>query len=291
MRVVTLAPRAAVAAAALLVGPALLAAQTPVEGGRSAARDGTVKITLPAGSLRVLGWERDSVHVSGTLGPGADRLAMEGEPPETRIRVVLPREPTRPVEGSSLVVRVPRGSQVAAHTESGSIEAEAVVGGLDLESVSGDIQVGGSGRSRFVYARSVAGDVTIDMPTKSVRASSADGRVSVRQARGYVDLSSVSGAVSAEGDEVWEGRITTVTGAIRFAGSFHPEGSFHLESHAGDIELRLPAGARLDLEITSFARRVRNDFAPGQLRFLSSPPGARVRVVSFKGEVRVRKGP
>ncbi|MFQ5889539.1 MAG: DUF4097 domain-containing protein [Gemmatimonadota bacterium] len=265
-------------------------AQAPIHDGRAAAPDGTVKITNAAGSVRVVGWSRDSVAVSGRLGAGAERLVFSVDRSETRIRVVLPHDPEGGLGGSDLVVKVPRGSQVAVRTESAGIESSDMAGGLDLETVSGDIRVRSQRAARFIYAQTVAGDVDVDAATKVIRAKSVDGSVTVRKAHGYVELSTVSGAVTLAGVRVWEGQMTTVTGDIRFAGDFDPGGAFYFESHAGDIELFLPPEMPIDLDITSFGERVTNELAPGETSFTTESPGARVRVKSFKGRVRIRKG-
>ncbi len=56
----------------LVVGSA--AAQQAVEERRPATGDGTVKITVAVGAVRVIGWERDTVAITGTLGAGSERL-------------------------------------------------------------------------------------------------------------------------------------------------------------------------------------------------------------------------
>src|SRR3989442_13260386 len=42
---------------------------------------GSVRIVNPAGRIRVLGWDADSVAVSGRLAPRAGRFSAAGDPP------------------------------------------------------------------------------------------------------------------------------------------------------------------------------------------------------------------
>jgi DUF4097 and DUF4098 domain-containing protein YvlB len=254
-----------------------------------AARDGTVKITNAEGTVRVTGWYRDSVAVTGTLGAGAERLEFSTDARETKIRVLLSRD-AETVEGSELEVRVPRFSYVAVRTSAAEIEVVDVGGGLDLESVSGGIRV--SGNPRMVYAESAGGDVHLEVATKIARAKTLNGDVTVLGARGFLEVSTVSGDAIVTGEELWEGSITSVSGNIRYEGDFQSEGSFSFESHSGIIELALPARTAADFRLTTFTGvKTENDFAPADARsFAIGGGGTLIQVRSFKGTVRILKG-
>lgn len=263
-------------------------AQRSVDQSRPAARDGTVKITNAVGFVVVTGWDGDTVRVTGRLGEVAERLEFTGGERETRIRVVLPPD-AHVLEGSRLEVRVPRGSHVAVRTSAADVEVRDVEGGLDLESVSGSITV--VGRPRMVYAESAGGDLLIDAISKVIRARSVDGRVEVRRARGYLEVSTVSGAAEVTGQNVWEGEVTSVTGDITYAGDFDPSGSFYFESHSGAIELRLPGDISADFDVISLkGGAIENHFAsPRQRSFSAGGGGTQIRIKSFKGKVRILK--
>jgi hypothetical protein len=228
------------------------------------------------------------VWVTGQLASGADRLEFSTNERETRIRVVIPAD-SHVLEGSRLEVRVPRGSHVAVRTSAADIEVTDVNGALDLESVSGSITV--TGRPRMVYAESAGGDLLIDADSKVVRAKAVNGEVKVFRARGYLEVSTVSGDAEVEGRNIWEGEITSVTGDIAFSGDFDPSGSFYFESHSGAIELRLPDGIAADFDVVSFrGGAVRNEFAPADRRsFSAGGGGTQIRIKSFKGNVSLLK--
>lgn len=255
---------------------------------QAAASDGTVKITNAVGAITVTGWDRDTVWVSGQLGVSADRLEFSTNERETRIRVVIPAD-SHVLEGSRLDVRVPRNSHIAVRTSAADIEVTDVDGAVDLESVSGSITV--TGRPRMVYAESAGGDLRIDAISKVVRAKSVDGQVEVLQARGYLEVSTVSGAAEVEGRGIWEGEITSVAGDITFSGDFDPSGSFYFESHSGSIELRLPADISADFDVMSLkGGAIQNQFAPADQRsFSAGGGGTQVRIKSFKGKIRLLK--
>lgn len=255
---------------------------------RPAAADGTIKITSALGSVRVLGWDRDTVAITGSLAASAEGLDFSTSDRETRIRV-RQRESAGALESSQLVVNVPRRSHVAVRTSAADIEIRDVDGALDLESVSGNLRV--SGHPRMVYAESAGGDVMVDAATKVIRAKSVNGDVTVSRALGYLEVSTVSGSARVQGRNVWEGEITSVSGDIHYAGDFDSGGSFYIESHSGAVELLLPAAVAADFDITTLrGGSLENDFAPADQRsFSTGGGGARVRIKSFKGAVTLRR--
>ncbi len=261
---------------------------TPTEGGRAAEPDGTVKITNPVGYVRVVGWDRDSVAFRARVGEGSGPVRIDGEARAVRIRVNVPTD-AHQLNPTELEVRVPRLAAVAVRTATADITVEDAEGGLDLESVSGSIEV--RGPARMVYAESAGGDVYVEAASKIVRATSVDGDVTVHGARGYLEASTVSGAVEVQGSNIWEGEVTSVSGDIHFDGDFDTGGSFYFETHSGDLELVLPAYIRADFDVTTLqGDRVENDFGPDSAGvFSAGGGGTQVRVKSFKGRVRIIK--
>lgn len=277
---------------------------------RVAPRDGTVKITNPAGDVRVTGWTMDSVHVSGTIGDEVEDVEFSTDERATQIRVVL-REAwrERPVGGTDLEVRVPLASHVAVRTREGVVEIRRVSGAVDLESATGDLRIHDD--PRFVYARSVGGDVEITGMSKVMRASSVAGSVTVDNAAGYVEVSTVSGPIRLNGRNLWEGRVQTVSGDITFDGDFQEGGSFAFESNSGRIELLLSPHARADVDVSAYAGRLETELAGASVSglgvagaggtaadatgreraFALNGGGTRLHVRTFKGTVRIATRP
>jgi len=270
----------------LLAGATPAVAQQRVAETRPAPRDGTVKISSPAGSVTIIGWDVDSVRVSGTLGDGVESLQFSTNERETRIRVVVSRDAQ--VTGSVLEVRVPHASHVAVRTQGADIRLDEVWGASDLESVSGNIEV--LGHARALYAQTATGDVVIEAETKILRAKSVDGTVTVARARGYLEVSTVTGDAHVTGGSLWEGQVTTVSGAIRFRGDFDPGGGFYFETHSGDIDLELPAVLQADFDLVLLGGRVDNEFAAADERtFSTGGGGTQIRIKTFRGNVHLRK--
>src|SRR5512143_2353247 len=100
----------AVAVLALTAMPGALQAQEKVDEKRAASPDGLVEIESGAGSIRVIGWGRSEVAVTGTLGAGAAGLDFSGGAKKTRIEVETQGNPHG--VNSDLEIHVPVASRV-----------------------------------------------------------------------------------------------------------------------------------------------------------------------------------
>jgi len=253
----------------VLAVASVAAAQREVDETKPARPDGRVEINNVKGSVHVVGWDQNEVRVKGKLGRGVERLDFESNHRRTIVRVVYPREGwLRRSEPSHLTVHVPVGSSVVVDAVSADVSAEEILGLLDLESVSGDLEVSNAGSE--VRAHTTSGDVGIEIVAGPLEAESVSGDIRIRDARSDVRARTVSGdieidhvpsesevprgdtpprgaeidAVSVSGDIVIAGALLreveceSVSGSIRVDGGFTPDGEVRLNSHSGDVRVR-----------------------------------------------------
>lgn len=282
-------------AALLVFGAAPALAQRDIDERLATAPGGDVEIVNTAGTVTVRGWDRDEIQVGGTLGQGAERLAVEGGRERTVIRVVVPPR-TRNVRGTDLEVRVPAGKRVTVRTVSAEVEVRGITGPVATRTTSGDVDV--SGTPAAVSAASTSGNVQVDVATAGrVRASSTSGDVEVRgTVRGGVEVESVSGdvelsattpevrATTVSGDlrlggvservaastvsgdadirdsRIQYGSFETVSGDLTFEGSLQRGAAFNIQSHSGEVELILPSDTAADFELTTFSGTLQSGF-------------------------------
>lgn len=231
---------------------------------RSASPDGVVEIESLAGSIRIIGWDRNEVEVTGDLGGPKQELEIEGEGDRIKIEIILPRGRYRNIEGADLEIKVPRASRVEVESISADIEASELNGRLELETVSGNITVNG-GEPEELELASVSGDIRVE-----------------------------------SGGMLKEGSFETVSGNIMSSTDFDSRGSFSFESVSGNLELRVPAGANAFFEVSTFSGSIRNELGPEaersnsilpsqELEFTLGSGGARISLQAFSGKVKILK--
>jgi len=277
-------------------------AQEKVDRRRPAAAAGAVQVRNVAGSVRIVGWDRNEVQVQGTLGQGTERLDFEERSGAIVVEVVLPerRERQREVriEGSDLEIRVPAGAALDVNTVSAGIRVEGVRGALDLESISGEIQT--VGEPEEVRASSMSGDIDIASSRGPVNANTVSGEVTIGQAVGAFRISTISGNATVRARALSDGSFDSIAGNLRFDGDLAGRARLELESHSGTIELTVPADVSARFEVDTFSGSIVNEFGQEAVRTSRYVPGreldftqgsgeARVRIHVFSGRVEIRK--
>jgi hypothetical protein len=283
-------------ACVLTAGP--VHAQQKVLAGFAATPTVSVRLFAAVGTVQVLGWDRDSVQVSGVV------------PADTRVEMG-PLRSTKKIEGFKLFIEaatekgaregkltfhVPRGARVWLKTGSSRIEVSDVTGGLDLNVVGGSITV--HGNPRELRAESMDGAVTVDGTPEWMRVKTATGDIVLRGGQN-IGASTISGTIDAQGGQVDHAVLETTTGAIRFALGLARGATVQMETHSGPIDVRLPRKAEAEVDAASVTREIENSWSrvrpvagrEGRGMTLTNSggiSGGRVVVRSFKGRITLR---
>ena len=280
-------------------------AQQQVNERASVSGDADIEIYNYAGSLRVTGWDRDEVQVTGTLGPDAERLHFESDRDDVEIRVVVPRnvrrDRERPIEGSHLEVMVPRRASIDVEALASSIVVIDVSGPVSMESVAGSVSY--SGDARFIEADSIAGSIQVSTTSDraEVDVSAASGTVLVELGGGEVHAETLTGnlrVIAAGG--VYSGDFESVSGNLYFEGAIGGEGELRFENFNGDVELIIPADTSATFEATTYSGSIETDFGyqgrrterftPGQeLEFTLGGGSASVEIETFAGTIQIHR--
>lgn len=262
-----------------------------VERGIRLNSDGSIRIYNNVGSVRVVGWNRDSVAIRGSLGQG-NQLHFGGNTGGVKM-FVEGRDERNPAP-AAIEVMVPARAKVWVKTASADIEVSGVTGSLDLYVVGGRITV--RGNPADINAEAIDGTITVTGSPGWLRAKSASGDVTLAGSSPDVALSTVSGRIDADGTGFEKAKFETVTGNIRFAGSFRPGGLVNFDTHSGTIEIALSRGTPADFDVVSIAGPITNKLTSSkpmkgrygrgaELNTSSAGGGTRIMVRSFKGPV------
>ena len=287
------------AAATVVVAPVGAGAQQKIDIRRAVTRDVYVRLNGAFSSLRVTGWQKDSLVLTGSL-PKESRLepamAGPGGPPAPGVKFYIEGAATANSSGS-LELFVPVGATVWAKSGSATIDVTGITGGLDLNIVGGAITV--SGNPRELNIESMDGTVTVTGAPTWMRAKTATGDVTMRGSCTDLGITTVSGIVTIREGSFERTRVESVTGNITFGAGVARAGSLLLDSHSGTIELQI-GKASLDIDATTITGSITNNVTtrrptPGregrgeELTLSLGTGDARATLRSFKGNIRLTR--
>ncbi len=248
---------------------------------------GEVEVSNVAGTVRVEGWDRDQVRVTGELGRGAERLEFRTDDRHTLVKVVYPKS-SRSSGGTDLVIRMPVASRLSVNAVSADIDVTGVEGAQRLQSVSGNIDT--ETRGEDVRIETVSGDLTLrghgDQALVSVTTVSGD--VDMRDLTGEVNVQSVTGDVDLESRELERLRIRTTNGDVEARAGMAERGTIEMEAINGDLRLDILGLVDAEFDIETFNGSIRNDFGPEPRRKSQYQPGTTLRFTEGDGNGRVR---
>lgn len=281
-------------AAALLIAVNSAGAQTKIDKGMKFEKTASFRVFSLAGTVRIIGWNRDSLHVRGSVAKG-DEFHMGGSP--TGAKMFVENADERNPREAVIEVFAPVRSKIWVKTASGSVTVSSFLGGLDIYTVSGAITV--SGNPDDVNAEAMDGNIRISGAPRFVRAKSASGRVELSGNCDDATLSTVSGAVTVDGGPFERARFESVTGSIKFAGSMKSGGSAVFDTHSGVTDIMMPKSANVDISLVTIAGQISNTLTAsrpipgrygrgGELTTMSGDGGAQLTAKSFKGNITLR---
>ena len=287
-----------IAALVLTLGGGTALAEREVSETGPASAKGVVYVENLAGSIKIKGWDRNEIEVTGTLDEKAKELNFETGKKKSIIEVVYPRKMKNSDEGSHLVIMVPRGSSLNIEGVSSDIEISGVVGDVEVEAVSGEVEIVGPCRTTDVDV--ISGNVTVTDPGHSVEIECISGRVEATGGEADVDVEVISGSVYLDFDMFLNLDVESVSGSIQVSGDLSSSGSFNLDVHSGTITLRVPDDVSAYFETNSFSGDIETDFGyegsrtskylPGhELEFSLGDGGADVEINTFSGDINILK--
>jgi Putative adhesin len=264
------------------------------------APDASIRVAGAISSLRIIGWDRDSLVITGTVPVGwrfDGGVAAAPSGPSRGAKFFVEGATEATPTAAALEVRVPTRARVWAKSGSADMDVSGVAGGLDLNIVGGSVTV--QGTPRELNIESMDGDVRVQAGASWLRVKTATGNVDVRGGSEDAGVSTVSGTVRVSNGRYERGKLETVTGDVIYEGDVGNKGSVDITTHSGTIELRLPPKPNLELDAVTVTGTIENKVTsskpiPGregrgmELGFSSGSGETRIVVRSFKGNVALK---
>jgi hypothetical protein len=265
-------------------------ADGPVLRARRATSAPQIKMFNAVGSVRLVGWDRDSVVVRGRVAKG-EVFYFAGSDSGMKLGIDEHSD-TRPMARCDLVIYLPKHSQVSLKTVTGNIIANDVSGWF--YTVSGGVRLSGSATS--IDVQSMSGNVDLNVVTPWARARTGDGNLLIRGEPQDVDASTIGGTLSIASAAILRGQFGSVSGDVHYAGSPAAGAIFDFSNHSGAIDLLLAKSVSGVFSLSSILGAIENGFSevrpiastPRSIRLSLGRGGAQVAARTFKGTIRLR---
>jgi DUF4097 and DUF4098 domain-containing protein YvlB len=194
---------------------------------------GRLSVETFNGSVEISGWDQEIVDISGTKyghsPEEADSIKVDTShtPDSVSIRVVRPSLRSGNT-GARFVIKVPRGALLdRVTTSNGAIRTLDGIGPARLKTSNGMIRVQGLRGS--LDAQTSNDSIELSDIDGDIKAHTSNGRIRTDRLRGTLDAITSNASIHAKLDQA--------------------NGTVHLESSNGPIDLSLPANSSSDVRI------------------------------------------
>ena len=250
---------------------------------RPAKADAEVRIDDLAGTVKIQGWDRNEVRISGTLGPEVQKLEINATDSSIEIKVILPHHTRGDEDCSScadLQIQVPKGGRIEVSTVSADVEASGLTGQVQFGTVSGNATVSSS--ASRIDLRTVSGDVTVVGSGKaaSIDTNSVSGTMRLSDVDGSVDAENVSGDTKVVSRHVTNLKLTATSGNLTFEGTPVKGGNYDINNVSGDVVLAVGSSPDARFDVSSFSGDIDNSFGPKPTRVSKYSPGMELHFTS-----------
>ncbi len=203
-------------------------------------------VAIPSGAIEIETVDGEESHVTVD---GDERLLADVELRQEGRRIVVAYRGKGKFGFSfsgrnGLIVRatVPHGTNVKIKAASADTAIVGRVGSLDVNSVSGDVQVRGEVSGEAVV-KTVSGDARLENVGGRISAQSVSGDVRLGAAGGPIDTKTVSGDLRLEAVREGDVRFTSVSGDIEIGISSGSLVDVDAGSTSGDLSSEVPLGS------------------------------------------------
>jgi DUF4097 and DUF4098 domain-containing protein YvlB len=138
-------------------------------------------------------------------------------------------------------ILVPPDTNLALHSNSGTLKAEKIHGDVTLEGAAAMVELRDISDAH-VHVKTLNGPVTL-----------------INVQSGYVEVDSLSGNVTLNGVNGPLVQVISTSGGISYLGDFGDHGEYRLTSHSGNIEAIVPDSTSADVSARSVRGEVHDD--------------------------------
>ncbi len=263
------------------------------------------RVTLESfnGSVEIVGWDRDSVEVSGTKHASREQVMKDikiditSDPGAIRIRA------RRPVErncncGAKFTLRVPRKVILDdIETSNGSVRVEQLTGDARLRTSNGSVRVWSVEGN--VVAQTSNGSMEVDKFTGSADLHTSNGKIKATGVNGSFSAVTSNASVDAELSSIDPGKpviARSSNGTITLTMTSWKNNEIRATTSNGSVNLRLPDSIGAEFRASTSNGHITTDFEVATKDFSKTHMAGRIGaggglidVTTSNGNVRVLK--
>lgn len=247
-----------------------------------------------SGHITVVGWDQDKVRVK-TGGDDQSGVDVSGGTVTLRVNGNGGRWGDQ--EDHDITVSVPAWMELDLSGNEVDIDVSGVRGSVRAETVEGTVSLKGGDGS--ISLKSVDGDITVSGAKGRIGLNTVEGEIRATDIAGDLDVQSVDGEITLDGVDSRSVNASSVDGSIRFSGPINAGGTYHLESHDGDVVLLTDGAPDAVMSISTFDGEFESDYpvtvtganSNRRMTFTLGAGKARVELQTFDGKISLRRAP
>lgn len=231
------------------------------------ASGGRVMLESFNGGVEIIGWDKDSVEISGTKSASREdvmkqiRIDVVSEADSIRIRAI------RPVEhncncGAKFVLKVPKKVILDnIQTTNGGVRVESITGNSRLKTSNGSIRVWGVEGN--LEATTSNGGIEVGQFKGAADLRSSNGRIKADGVRGAFDARTSNSTIDASVAELEPGRplsLESSNGSINLSLDTWKSNDIKAHTSNSSVNVRLPDKAAADLILSTSNGNISTDF-------------------------------
>lgn len=228
---------------------------------------GDIEVSTRNGSVEVLGWEKESIEITGSKYASSQKdvddieIQIDANDAAVRIKALFPGS-TRGGKGARFVIRAPRTAIVrVVDTSNGSIRVEDMARVGRLNSSNASITVNRS--EGPLVADTSNGAIRISQTPGDLKLDTSNGRIEADDVIGLVDADTSNSSIRVTVlDPPSDGslRFDTSNGSIDVTIKRFNNNPMLLDSSNGNITLRLPESTDAEIHASTSNGNIQTDF-------------------------------
>lgn len=282
---------------------------------------GQVNIQSMRGTVKVIGWDKAQVSVTGELDEKATGYTFQSDNGFTVFKVKMPNQKRingwNDSDGSDLIIYVPFDSDLTFESVSGDVSVKEVSGGTSVHTVNGSIDA--QDLSRRIRLETVNGDIKASLLYGKVHLATVNGQISDKSSKGKIHYETVNGNIDSQTDAskvyvqnvngeielalkaIEDLEVSTVNGDIDASLSLADDGSVNVTTVSGSARLRFAstvggkfrlsshAGGRIKNRLTD-DKVVKQKYGPASsLKFTKGGGNAKVQMTTVSGNLTIEQ--